>query len=222
VHSNIKVIVPDKQYENPRASKSYRRSRRRGSPTITEFEPNVYLGHSIAEIAKSNKLSLSTMYIASFASDIAKAKPNDRPPMIESDIKAFINSLGYGLPAPAASAPRILAGIFPRAPAVRPPTNTGSLFRKLSANDFLPPALGWKDRGFREVPMRPVLRSRYSNRTAHVHKTAGFLPASKRFSSTAFLVEGRKVHRRTPGLVLADRAYIHSVGKRALQAFVTV
>jgi N-acyl-D-amino-acid deacylase len=92
-HSNLKVIVPDKQYENPKSVKKALEDMGGSSHlTITEFSPNKsYEGHTLSDLAKTYNLSDVDMYIrlvregdkaSTEASVIGQS-------MIESDIKAF-------------------------------------------------------------------------------------------------------------------------------------
>ena len=57
-HSNIKVIMPDKQYDNPRerrkSSDRYGR-RRTTSPSPSSLRNPEYVGHNIAELAKAHE-----------------------------------------------------------------------------------------------------------------------------------------------------------------------
>jgi N-acyl-D-amino-acid deacylase len=92
-HSNLKVIVPDKQYENPQSVKKALDDMGGASHlTITEFTPNKsYEGHSLAELAKTYKLSEVDMYIR-IVREGDKANTEASvigQSMIESDIKAF-------------------------------------------------------------------------------------------------------------------------------------
>ena len=92
-HSNIKVIVPDKQYENPKSVEKALADL--GGPdhlTITEFKPNPsYEKHNVAELAKANKISPVEMYIRIVREgDAANTEASViGHSMIESDIKAF-------------------------------------------------------------------------------------------------------------------------------------
>ena len=92
-HSNLKVVVPDKQYENPKSVSTALDSYGGGSHiTITEFSPNKsYTGHTLAELAKSNGLSETDMYIRMIREgDAAHTEAAIiGQSMIESDIKAF-------------------------------------------------------------------------------------------------------------------------------------
>ncbi|HET7106481.1 MAG TPA: D-aminoacylase [Candidatus Acidoferrum sp.] len=92
-HSNLKVVVPDKQYENPKSVGEALESYGGGSHiTITEFSPEKsYAGHTIAELAKSNGLSETDMYIRLIREgDAAHTEASIiGQSMIESDMKAF-------------------------------------------------------------------------------------------------------------------------------------
>jgi N-acyl-D-amino-acid deacylase len=92
-HSNLKVIVPDKQYENPASVKKALDDIGGASHlTITEFTANKsYEGHTLADLAKSNKVSEVEMYIR-LVREGDKANTEAEvigQSMIESDIKAF-------------------------------------------------------------------------------------------------------------------------------------
>src|SRR5262245_16438756 len=121
-HSNIKVIVPDKQYENPKSvEKAIADLGGADHLTITSFKPNpTYEGHTLAELAKSNKISPIDMYIriiregdkgGTEAGVIGHS-------MIESDIKAFYQQpwvmvasdggIGAAHPRGAGTFPRVL------------------------------------------------------------------------------------------------------------------
>jgi len=92
-HSNLKVVVPDKQYENPKSVSEALESYGGGSHiTITEFSPDKsFAGHTIAELAKSNGLSETDMYIRLIREgDAAHTEASIiGQSMIESDMKAF-------------------------------------------------------------------------------------------------------------------------------------
>src|SRR6202047_3625268 len=92
-HSNIKVLMPDKQYTNPQSvEKALTDTGGPDTVTITEFAPHPeYVGHTIAELASARKISPTEMYIQVIregdatnteASIIGKS-------MIERDIQAF-------------------------------------------------------------------------------------------------------------------------------------
>jgi N-acyl-D-amino-acid deacylase len=121
-HSNIKVIVPDKQYENPRSvEKALADLGGADHLTITSFKPNpAYEGHSVADLAKTNKLSPVDMYIRIIREgDAANTEAGViGHTMIESDIKAFYQQpwvmvasdggIGAAHPRGAGTFPRVL------------------------------------------------------------------------------------------------------------------
>lgn len=92
-HSNLKVIVPDKQYENPASVKKALDDLGGASHlTITGFAANkAYEGHTLSELARSNRVSDVDMYIRLIrAGDKANSEAEViGQAMIESDIKAF-------------------------------------------------------------------------------------------------------------------------------------
>jgi N-acyl-D-amino-acid deacylase len=92
-HTNLKVIVPDKQYENPQSVKKALDDLGGASHlTITEFSPNKsYEGHTLADLAKTYKISEVDMYIRMVREgDRANTEASViGQSMIESDIKAF-------------------------------------------------------------------------------------------------------------------------------------
>ncbi len=92
-HSNLKVIVPDKQYENPQSVKKALDDLGGASHlTITEFSPNKsYEGHNLADLAKTYKISEVDMFIRMVREgDKANTEASViGQTMIESDIKAF-------------------------------------------------------------------------------------------------------------------------------------
>jgi N-acyl-D-amino-acid deacylase len=92
-HSNLKVIVPDKQYEDPKSVRKALDDLGGASHlTITEFSPNKsYEGHTVADLAKTYKTSDVDMYIR-LVREGDKANTEASvigQSMIESDIKAF-------------------------------------------------------------------------------------------------------------------------------------
>jgi N-acyl-D-amino-acid deacylase len=154
-HSNIKVIVPDKQYENPKSVEKALADL--GGPdrlTITAFKPNPsYAGHSVAELAKANKLSPVEMYIRIIREGDAARTEADviGHSMIESDIKAFYlqpwvmvasdGGIGIGHPRGAGTFPRVL-GRFVRE---KHWLSLPDAIRKMTS---LPAQrLNWRDRG---------------------------------------------------------------------------
>jgi N-acyl-D-amino-acid deacylase len=154
-HSNIKVIMPDKQYENPQSvEKALADTGGPDTVTITEFKPHPeYESHTIAELASQRGISPVQMYIQivregdaanTEASIIGKS-------MIESDIKAFYQQpwvmvasdggIGSQHPRGAGSFPRVL-GLYVRE---KHWLTLPEAIRKMTS---LPARrLGWKDRG---------------------------------------------------------------------------
>jgi N-acyl-D-amino-acid deacylase len=154
-HSNIKVIVPDKQYENPKSVAKALADL--GGPdrlTITEFKPNSsYAGRSLAEVAKANKLSPVEMYIRIIREgDAANSEASViGHSMVESDIKAFYQQpwvmvasdggIGVGHPRGAGTFPRVLGRFVREQHWLTLP----EAIRKMTS---LPAQrLGWNDRG---------------------------------------------------------------------------
>jgi len=121
-HSNIKVIVPDKQYENGKSvEKALADLGGADHLTITSFKPNPsYEGHTVAALAKSNKLSPVEMYIRIIREgDAANTEAGViGHSMIESDLKAFYQQpwvmvasdggIGVAHPRGAGTFPRVL------------------------------------------------------------------------------------------------------------------
>jgi len=154
-HSNLKVVVPDKQYENPKSVSAALESYGGGSHiTITEFSPNkTYPGHTIAELAKANSLSETDMYIRLIREgDAAHTEALIiGQSMIESDIKAFYQQpwvmvasdggVNSEHPRGAGTFPRVL-GLYVRE---KHWLTLPAAIRKMTS---LPAQrLGWKDRG---------------------------------------------------------------------------
>lgn len=154
-HANIKVIMPDKLYENPKSVEKAVADL--GGPdhlTITEFKPNPsYAGHSLAQIAKANKLSPVEMYIRIIREgDAANTEAEViGHTMIESDIKAFYQQpwvmvasdggINSAHPRGAGTFPRVLGRFVREKRWISLP----EAIRKMTS---LPAQLlGWKDRG---------------------------------------------------------------------------
>lgn len=154
-NSNLKVIMPDKQYENPASvEKALADTGGAESLTVTEFRPNpAYAGHTIAELAKTYNLSPVDMYIrmvregdaaGTEASVIGKS-------MIEPDIKAFYQQswvmvasdggIGSDHPRGAGTFPRVL-GVYVRE---KHWLKLEEAIRKMTSLPAL--RLGWTDRG---------------------------------------------------------------------------
>jgi N-acyl-D-amino-acid deacylase len=154
-HSTIKVLVPDKQYENPQSvEKALADVGGASHVTITGFPPNpAYENRTIAELASARGLSPIEMYIRIIRegdaanSDAAVIGQS----MIESDIKAFYQQpwvmvasdggIGMHHPRGAGTFPRVL-GLFVRE---KHWLTLPEAVRKMTS---LPAQrLGWKDRG---------------------------------------------------------------------------
>ena len=154
-HSNIKVIMPDKQYENPASvEKAIADNGGPDSVTITEFKPNpLYAGHTVGELAKTYNLSPVEMYIRIIREgDAANTEASViGHSMIESDVKAFYQQpwvmvasdggIGSEHPRGAGTFPRVL-GLYVRE---KKWISLPEAVRKMTS---LPAKrLGWKDRG---------------------------------------------------------------------------
>ncbi len=154
-HSNLKVIVPDKQYENPKSVRKALDDLGGASHlTITEFSPNKsYEGHDLADLAKTYNISDVDMYIR-LVREGDKANTEASvigQSMIESDIKAFYQQpwvmvasdggINSAHPRGAGTFPRVL-GVFVRE---KHWITLPEAVRKMTS---LPAQrLNWKDRG---------------------------------------------------------------------------
>jgi N-acyl-D-amino-acid deacylase len=154
-HSNLKVVVPDKQFEDPKSVAQALATYGGGANlTITAFSPNnSYVGHTIADLAKSNHLSEVDMYIRLIREGDAANTEADiiGHSMIESDIKAFYQQpwvmvasdggINSDHPRGAGTFPRVL-GLYARE---KHWLTLSEAIRKMTA---LPAQrLNWKDRG---------------------------------------------------------------------------
>jgi len=154
-HSNLKVVVPDKQYENATSVATALASYGGGSHiTITEFSPNPsYVGRTIADLAKASNISEVEMYIKLIRDgDLAHTEALIiGQSMIESDIKAFYQQpwvmvasdggIGSEHPRGAGTFPRVL-GVYVRE---KHWLTLPQAVRKMAA---LPAErLGWNERG---------------------------------------------------------------------------
>lgn len=154
-HSNLKVLVPNKQYENPQSVAKALADVGGGSHvTIVEFKPNPsYEGHTIDDLARSNNITPVEMSIRLIReSDAANTEPGIiGQSMIESDIKAFYQQpwvmvasdggIGSRHPRGAGTFPRVL-GVYVRE---KHWLTLPEAIRKMTS---LPAKrLGWKDRG---------------------------------------------------------------------------
>jgi N-acyl-D-amino-acid deacylase len=158
-HSNIKVIMPDKQYENPLSvEKAIADNGGPESVLLTEFKPNPsYASHTLGELAKSNNVSPVEMYIRIIREGDAantEASVIGRS-MIESDVKAFYQQpwvmvasdggIGSEHPRGAGTFPRVL-GLYVRE---KKWITLPEAIRKMTS---LPAKrLNWKDRGTLKV-----------------------------------------------------------------------
>lgn len=154
-HSNLKVLVPDKQYENPQSVAKALADVGGGSHvTIVEFKPNPgYESHTIDDLARSNDISPVEMFIRLIREgDAANTEAGIiGQSMIESDIKAFYQQpwvmvvsdggIGSRHPRGAGTFPRVL-GLYVRE---KHWLTLPEAIRKMTS---LPATrLGWKDRG---------------------------------------------------------------------------
>jgi N-acyl-D-amino-acid deacylase len=154
-HSNLKVLVPDKQYENPQSVAEALADVGGGSHvTIVEFKPNPsYEGHTIDDLARANNITPVEMFIRVIReSDAANIEPGIiGQSMIESDIKAFYQQpwvmvasdggIGARHPRGAGTFPRVL-GLYVRE---KHWLTLPEAIRKMTS---LPAKrVGWKDRG---------------------------------------------------------------------------
>lgn len=154
-NSTIKVLVPDKQWEDPKSvAQALADVGGAGHVTIAEFAPNrAYERHTIEELARMRGISPVEMYIRIIREgDAAKTEAGViGHSMIDPDIKAFYRQpwvmvasdggLGSDHPRGAGTFPRVL-GVFVRE---RHWLTLPQAIRKMTS---LPAQrLGWKDRG---------------------------------------------------------------------------
>jgi N-acyl-D-amino-acid deacylase len=154
-HANLKVLVPDKEYEHPSSVERALADVGGASHiTITEFKPNPsYVGHTLADLAKANHLSDTEMYIRLIREgDAANTEAMVIcQSMIESDIRAFYQQpwvmvasdggIANSHPRGAGTFPRVL-GVYVRE---RHWLTLPEAIRKMTS---LPAErLSWKDRG---------------------------------------------------------------------------
>ncbi len=154
-HSDIKVLVPDKQYENPKSvEKALADVGGASHVTIVEFPPNsAYEGHTVEDLARINNVMPVEMFIRIVREgDAANTEANViGQSMIESDIKAFYTQpwvmvasdggIGSRHPRGAGTFPRVL-GLYVRE---KHWLTLPEAVRKMTS---LPAQrLGWKDRG---------------------------------------------------------------------------
>jgi N-acyl-D-amino-acid deacylase len=154
-HSNLKVLVPDKQYENPKSvEKALADVGGASHVTIVEFKPNSsYEGRTIEELARDRHISPVEMFIRLIREgDAANTEAGIiGQSMIESDIKMFYQrpwvmvasdgGIGSRHPRGAGTFPRVL-GLYVRE---KHWLTLPEAIRKMTS---LPAQrLRWKDRG---------------------------------------------------------------------------
>jgi N-acyl-D-amino-acid deacylase len=222
-HSNLKVVVPDKQYENPKSVATALASYGGGSHiTITEFSPNPsYVGNTIAELAKTSKISEVEMYIRLIREgDAAHTEALIiGQSMIEEDIKAFYQrpwvmvasdgGIGSEHPRGAGTFPRVL-GLYVRE---KHWLTLPEAIRKMTSM----PAqrLNWKDRGiikegaFADLvlfnPETVIDRSTFANPTA---LAAGI---EKVFVNGVLVWDGGQPTAARPGYVLVRKGQVMEI-----------
>ncbi len=215
-HANLKVLIPDKQYENPKSvGKGLADVGGASHITITEFKPHpAYAGHTLADLAKTARISDVNMFILLVREgDAANTEAGIIcQSMIESDIDAFYQQpwvmvasdggLGASHPRGAGTFPRVL-GVYVRE---KHWLTLPEAIRKMTS---LPARrLGWKDRGTIRVgayadlvlfnPDTVIDRSSYSNPTA--------LPTGieKVFVNGILVWDDAKATSARPGLFLGQ------------------
>lgn len=154
-HSNIKVLVPDKQYEDPKSvAKALSDVGGPSHVTIVEFTPNTaYENHTIEDLATQRGISPVEMYIRIIREgDAANTEAEViGQSMVERDIQAFYQrpwvmvasdgGIGSRHPRGAGTFPRVL-GLYVRE---KKWLTLPEAIHKMTA---LPAQrLGWKDRG---------------------------------------------------------------------------
>ena len=222
-HSNFKVIVPDKKYEDPKSvAKALADNGGASHITITHFTPNPsYVGHTLEDLAKTNGLSPVEMYILIVREGEAANTEADiiGQSMIESDIKAFYQQpwvmvasdggINSEHPRGAGTFPRVL-GVYVRE---KHWLTLPEAVRKMTS---LPAKrLNWKDRGviregaFADLvlfnPDTVIDRSTYASPTA--------LPTGieKVFVNGVLVWDSGKPTGARPGLVLGQRGTVLEV-----------
>jgi N-acyl-D-amino-acid deacylase len=213
-HSNLKVLVPDKRYENTRSvTKALADVGGASHITITQFTPNPsYAGHTIADLAKAAKISDVAMFIRLIhEGDAANTEAIIiGQSMIEPDIKMFYQQpwvmvasdggIGSDHPRGAGTFPRVL-GLYVRE------KKWLTLPEAIHKMTSLPAQrLGWKDRGVLRAgayadlvlfnPDTVIDRSTYANPEA--------LPTGieKVFVNGILVWDGGKATSERPGLFL--------------------
>jgi N-acyl-D-amino-acid deacylase len=154
-HSNIKVLVPDKQYEDPKSvGKALTDVGGADHVTIVDFPPNTaYEGHTLEGLARERNISPVEMYVRIIREgDAANTEAGViGQSMVERDIKAFYlqpwvmvasdGGIGSRHPRGAGTFPKVL-GEYVR---IKKWLTLPEAIRKMTS---LPAQrLGWKDRG---------------------------------------------------------------------------
>jgi len=158
-HSGIKVLMPDKQYQNPASvEKAIADNGGPESVTITEFKPNPsYAGHTLGQLAKISNISYVEMYSRIVREGDAENTEASiiGHSMVEDDVKAFYQQpwvmvasdggIGAVHPRGAGTFPRVL-GLYVRE---KKWITLPEAVRKMTS---LPAKrLNWKDRGTLKV-----------------------------------------------------------------------
>jgi N-acyl-D-amino-acid deacylase len=213
-HANLKVLVPDRQYENPKSvAKALADVGGASHVTIVEFKPNpTYIGHTIADLAENAHVSDVNMFVRLIREgDAAHTEAGIVcQSMIEADIKTFYlqpwvmvasdGGIAYDHPRGAGTFPRVL-GVYVRQ---KHWLTLPEAVRKMTS---LPAQrLGWKDRGVIQIgayadlvlfdPDKVIDRSTYANPAA--------LPAGieKVFVNGVLVWDNDKPTGARPGLFL--------------------
>lgn len=214
-HANLKVLVPDKQYENPKSvAKALADVGGASQVTIVEFKPDpAYIGHTIAELAKNAHVSDVDMFVRLVRQgDAAETEAGIIcQSMIEADIKTFYQEpwvmvasdggIAYHHPRGAGTFPRVL-GVYVRQ---KHWLTLPEAVRKMTS---LPAErLGWRDRGVVQVGAYADLvlfdPDEVIDRSSYTHPAA--LPAGikKVFVNGVSVWDDNKPTGARPGLFLA-------------------
>jgi N-acyl-D-amino-acid deacylase len=219
-HSDLKVVVPDKRYEDAKSVGAALASYGGGSHiAITEFSPNPsYVGRTIADLAKANNISEVEMYIRLIREgDAAHTEALIiGQSMIESDIKAFYQQpwvmvasdggIGSEHPRGAGTFPRVL-GVYVRE---KHWLTLPEAIRKMTS---LPAQrLGWKDRGvIREGMFADLVLfdpDTVMDRSTYADPTALATGIEKVFVNGALVWDGGKPTDARPGYVIGRKGIV--------------
>jgi N-acyl-D-amino-acid deacylase len=214
-HSNIKVLMPDKQYTNPQSvEKALTDTGGPDTVTITEFKPHPeYAGKTIAQLAEEHHLSPTDMYIQIIKEgDAADTEAGViGKSMIERDIQAFYQQpwvmvasdggIGSKHPRGAGTFPRVL-GLYVRE------KHWITLPEAIHKMTGLPAQrLGWKDRGaIREGAFADVVLFNPATVIDHATFEKPFELATgieKVFVSGTLVWDGSKATGAKPGRVIS-------------------